>query len=86
LDFDFGIRRIQFRGCGIGALLVLLWGSQSVNQMADHTWTDNAMRCAAARVRDLRPFERYSWAHFRMQRERLTLNALYDLNWYGVTA
>ena len=54
--------------------------------MADHTWTDNAMRCAAARVRDLRPFERYSWAHFRMQRERLTLNALYDLNWYGVTA
>ena len=23
--------------------------------MTDHTWADNAMRCAAARIRDLRP-------------------------------
>lgn len=49
--------------------------------MTDHTWTENAMRCAAARLRDLRPFEHQSWAHYRQQRERETLTALYTLYW-----
>ena len=52
--------------------------------MTDHTWAENAMRCAAARIRDLRPFEHQSWAHYRQQRERETLNALYSLYWAQV--
>jgi len=51
--------------------------------MTDHTWADNAMRCAAARIRDLRPFEHQSWAHYRQQRERVTLNALYALYYWN---
>jgi hypothetical protein len=49
--------------------------------MTDYTWADNAMRCAGARIRDLRPFEHYSWAYYRQQRERETLNALYAIWW-----
>ena len=49
--------------------------------MTDYTWADNAMRCASQRIKDLRPFEMQSWAHFRQQRERETLSALYDLYW-----
>lgn len=49
--------------------------------MVNHDWAENAMRCAAARIRDLRPFEHYSWAHYRQQRERETLAALFDLRW-----
>jgi hypothetical protein len=52
--------------------------------MTNHTWADNAMRCAAARIRELRPVEHYSWAHYRQQRERETLSALYNLYWGGV--
>jgi hypothetical protein len=52
--------------------------------MTNHTWADNAMRCAGARIKSLRPFEHYSWAHYRQQRERETLNALYDLYWGSV--
>lgn len=39
------------------------------------------MRCSAARLKALRPFEHYSWAHFRQKRERETLAALYNLHW-----
>jgi hypothetical protein len=49
--------------------------------MTNYTWADNATRCAAARIRELRPVEHYSWAHYRMKRERETLSALYDLYW-----
>jgi hypothetical protein len=52
--------------------------------MNNHTWADNAMRCAAQRIKDLRPFEHYSWAHYRQQRERETLSSLYDLYWADV--
>ena len=52
--------------------------------MTDHTWAENAMRCAAARVRALRPYEHQSWAHYRQQRERETLSALYKLYWAQV--
>lgn len=49
----------------------------------DHTWADNAMRCAGARIQELRPFEHQSWAHYRQQRERETLNALYALYYWN---
>jgi len=49
--------------------------------MINHTWADNAMRCAGARIKELRPFEHQSWAYYRIDRERETLNALYDLYW-----
>ena len=52
--------------------------------MTNHDWADNAMRCAGARIKALRPFEHYSWAHYRQQRERVTLSALYDLYWSSV--
>lgn len=52
--------------------------------MTNHTWADNAMRCAAARIKALRPVEHYIWAHYRQQRERETLTALYNLYWGSV--
>lgn len=42
------------------------------------------MRCSAARLRSLKPFEHLSWAHYRNQRERETLTALYTLYWSQV--
>jgi hypothetical protein len=53
--------------------------------MINHTWADNAMRCAGARIRELRPFEHQSWAFYRINRERETLNALYDLYYWNYT-
>ena len=61
--------------------VVLTSQPHTPDAMTDHTWTENAMRCAAARLRDLRPFEHQSWAHYRQQRERETLTALYTLYW-----
>jgi hypothetical protein len=52
--------------------------------MINHTWAENAMRCSARRIRALRPVEHQSWAHYRQQRERETLAALYDLYWSQV--
>lgn len=49
--------------------------------MADHSWAENAMRCAGARIKALRPHERYSWAYYRIKRERVTLSALYEMHW-----
>ena len=51
--------------------------------MIDHTWADNAMRCAGARIKELRPFEHQSWAYYRINRERETLNALYALYYWN---
>lgn len=53
--------------------------------MINHTWADNAMRCAGARIRELRPFEHQSWAYYRINRERETLNALFDLYYWNYT-
>lgn len=49
--------------------------------MIDHSWADNALRCCGARIKALRPDERYSWAYYRIERERVTLNMLYELHW-----
>lgn len=46
--------------------------------MIDHSWVANALRCSAQRIKDLKPFYHYSWADCRIQRERITLNHLYD--------
>ena len=48
---------------------------------ADHSWCVNALRCCGARIQALKPLERYSWAYYRIDRERVTLSALYDLHW-----
>jgi hypothetical protein len=47
----------------------------------DHSWCENALRCCGARIQCLRPHERYSWAYYRIDRERETLSALYALHW-----
>lgn len=49
--------------------------------MINHTWADNALCCCGARIKELRPHERYSWAYYRIEREREGLNALYDMAW-----
>jgi hypothetical protein len=49
--------------------------------MVDHAWAENAMRCSAARIKELVPQERYSWAFYKIERERETLRALYNLRW-----
>ena len=48
---------------------------------ANHSWAENAMRCSAARIKALRPNEHFSWAYYRIDRERETLRALYELHW-----
>ena len=47
--------------------------------MVNHDWAENALRCCGARIKSLRPHERYSWAYYRINRERVTLNALFEL-------
>lgn len=47
--------------------------------MTNHAWADNALRCCGARIKALRPNEHYSWAYYRIERERVTLGALYDM-------
>ena len=46
--------------------------------MINHSWAANALRCSAQRIKDLKPFCHYSWADCRIQRERITLDLLYD--------
>lgn len=53
---------------------------------ANHSWAENAMRCSAARINALRPNEHFSWAYYRIDRERETLRALYELHWSGQMA
>lgn len=66
---------------GLGWLMCAYCGGvpNGSRNMSNHDWAINALRCAAARMAELRPFEHYSWAHYRQQRERETLHALYDL-------
>lgn len=47
--------------------------------MINHAWADNALRCCGARIKGLRPHEHYSWAYYRIEREREGLGALYDM-------
>ena len=49
----------------------------------NHSWTENAMRCSALRLQELKPNEHFSWAYYRINRERETLRALYELHWSG---
>jgi hypothetical protein len=46
--------------------------------MINHTWVANALSCSAQRIKDLRPFDHYSWADYRIKQERITLGYLYD--------
>jgi len=48
--------------------------------MIDHSWAENALRCCGARIKELRPNERFSWAYYRIDRERISLGALYDMS------
>jgi hypothetical protein len=63
-----------------GAILITV-EEEIPTPMIDHSWAENAMRCCAQRIKNLRPVEHYSWAHYLQQRERETLTALYELNW-----
>jgi hypothetical protein len=45
----------------------------------NHQWADNAMRCCAHRIQQLRAFDNQSWAMYRIMREQETLNKLYSL-------
>ena len=49
--------------------------------MINHNWAKNAMDCSIARIHELLPNQNYSWAHYRLQRERETMGALLELKW-----
>ncbi len=49
--------------------------------LINHAWASNAMHCCVNRIRELSEDGKYSWAHYRIERERDSLTALMELHW-----